>query len=805
MKSFLVFSMCLAPVFNVVALELLDESELSSVTGQSGITVEIEAKVDIGSLTYLDDGKPLSLEGIHFHNSRDESVGAKNYIMIDVEGGDASTDFQDVLHVRAITEEARLQVDEIRLDSSVHGVNSFGRIALDFDRESYFNLTAGGLCGTAGFTEICSADSGMTVSNYNHRIYGLQRDSNGVVLKDGQDIPLTKGAEFFYRDDGNDLMVSFDYETWGTNWTLDLVQAPNDSNKEAILISYPDHNFMLTVDQIKFKTRDTAGNDFTSNPNNSGLDGAPNIGMFKASGHVAGKMYITAGGKDPEQGLTFNVNQKLTQGDFRFIDTDSLGNQYEAALVGVEHDVSITNMTFDVLNDGLWIATERSEGRLTVDDIYLGTNYADEDVDKVSMGSLDVNYLFEDQVIDSVTYTNDLRLAPQGNEYGGNKGITVSSNWSLANADIGYTDNGNTVWISGIQSYGSGVMTFDLVDSSVLYDNRVVPVGEDQFFDGIRIGYENLVGHYSIDGMKVGADKDSAELQGGTELLLPLQVFQEADFTLNGHMTLLPGGKDGDGLTINSDLHFTDTTFGVTVDPDRSGIWLDDVAYDISMRGATLDVDDRGLVLNRGLYVSNMDIGNVRFGDKNTGESLGRIVLSRLERDSETYLRSGGAGASCIGGTAGNEADCESDGGRWEDRGDQGVTIGLTSHFVDKGSLSAEDQALLNSIDPDAQTKLGWYRADGKVGIEAVGITTAPDGLNVELAVDVADTVVKDKATGLESIKTGFAVDTKVQFSRLNIDRINMNHHVGGAQPIFYGARFENVSLRANVTATPIP
>ena len=771
-------------------LKLMDEESLSGVTGQAGITVELDARVEIDELSYIDDGNPLALQGVSIHKTGDDTQGARGYVMVDVTA-------EGEMQIRHIAEQTHLQIDEIRVDSDNTAPNSFGRIALDFDMENFFQFSGGGRY---------SPDKGMTVSAYNSRIFGIVRDADGNVVNGLDGNPLTKGAEFFYRDDGNDLMVSFDFEHWGTDWTLDVVDDPFKAGQEALLITYPDHHFKLTVDQIKFKTRDTAGNNYTTDPNNSGLEAQPNVGMITAAADVNGEMYISAGGKDPVQGLTFNYNQTLSNGDFRYIDTNGAGEQYEVALTGVTHQTQVSNLTFDVIGDSVWLQTERSQGTIDIENIYIGTLYnGGDDTGKSSMGSLHVDYLFEDQVVGGTTYTNSIQLTPKGNEYGGNKGITVNTNWSLANADIGYTDNGNTVWVSGIQSYGSGAVTFDLIDASLIADTRSVPASEDPFFDGIRIGFENVVGHYSIDGLKVGDDKDTAELQGGTELLLPLQIFQEAYYTLNGHVTMLPGGSDNDGLTFNSDLHFTDTTFGLSVDQDGSGLWLDDVTYDIHMRGATLDVDQRGVVFNRGLYVSNMDIGNVRFGDRASGDSLGRVVLSRLERDSTVYIASGGPDGVCIGGSGGDSTICSNDGGRWEERGDQGLTIGLNSKFVDKDSLTAEERAIVDGIDPNADTKLGWYRADGKVGIEAVGISTDDEGLTVELAVNVADTLVRDKATGATSVKTGFAVDTKIEFNQLNIDRINMNHHVGGAQPIFYGARFENVSLRANVTATPIP
>ena len=71
-----------------------------------------------------------------------------------------------------------------------------------------------------------------------------------------------------------------------------------------------------------------------------------------------------------------------------------------------------------------------------------------------------------------------------------------------------------------------------------------------EFFDGLRIGFEDLKGGYQIDGLKVGKEGDDMSqksLQGGTELLLALGVFPAYDFNINGHITLGAGGKTGEG------------------------------------------------------------------------------------------------------------------------------------------------------------------------------------------------------------------------------------------------------------------
>lgn len=881
-------------------LQLLDEAALSDVTGQSGITVDVNAKVEIDSLSYIDDGHPLSLEGVKLQSSLDPAQGAEGRVIIDVsEAGE--------LQIAHTAKNTRLQVDEIRVDAANTAPFSFGRFALDFDMTNIFVLSGGGACASGALTN-CVSDQGMTLKEYSGRIHSgiansgpvtqgvrVETNSNGERVQVVRQI--SEGAKLFYRDDGNDLMVAFDVESSGTDLTLDVVSSEHAEkpNQNAIKISYPDHFFELVVNQIKFRPRGDRPVD--PNPNDSLMAAnetyGANGGSIVWSGDVSGDLWIYAGGRDPEQGLSFYANRSVSNGQFRYIDRNSQGNSYQVALTEMEHDIDIDYLTFDVIGDSIWLGAKRIQGALDIGGIHVGTEYKGHGIAPVNgadMGRLVANYLFEDQVIDQRTFTNSLRLTPGGNQYGGNKGITIDAEWSLVNADIGYADDiydivtnnygipptldnekpgsGGMIWVSGINSYGSGRLTVDLIDANFVYADRVVPENVDPFFDGLRLGFENVVGHYSIDGMKVltaeqaiedlidrsdqsiddydvasqtHQNRENATLQGGTELLLPLKVFQEAGFTLNGHVTVLPGGKDGDGLTFNGDLHFTDTVLGVTVDADRSGIWLDDVNYDIHMRDAALDVDDQGIVFNKGLYVSKMDIGNVRFGDKETGDSLGRLVISRLEDDSTMFLRSGGAGGGCIGGTGMDSSSCGIDGGRWEDRGDQGVTVGLRSKFIRKDMLSADKAALVSAIDGTdqdptlkaADTSIAFYRPDGRVGIEAAGISTDENGLYIELGVDVAHTVVKDndpadgvlKQVMLDTLgnevyvppadveqrllegyenPVGFAVDTKVEFSQLNIDRINMIHHTGGEQPLYYGAQFENVSLRANITATPI-
>ncbi len=56
-------------------------------------------------------------------------------------------------------------------------------------------------------------------------------------------------------------------------------------------------------------------------------------------------------------------------------------------------------------------------------------------------------------------------------------------------------------------------------------------------------------------------------------------------------------------------------------------------------------------------------------------------------------------------------------------------------------------------------------------------------------------------------IRTDLAVAVQAQssFKELSINNIDMIHPVGGAQTAVYGAVLQNVDIRANLTATPIP
>ncbi|WP_223795758.1 hypothetical protein [Marinobacter sp. F4216] len=51
----------------------------------------------------------------------------------------------------------------------------------------------------------------------------------------------------------------------------------------------------------------------------------------------------------------------------------------------------------------------------------------------------------------------------------------------------------------------------------------------------------------------------------------------------------------------------------------------------------------------------------------------------------------------------------------------------------------------------------------------------------------------------------GFAVSARTQFKELSINNVDLVHPAGGSQTAIYGVNLQNVDIRANLTATPIP
>jgi hypothetical protein len=123
-------------LFNLANAEMkaLDDEVLSGVSGQSGITLDVGSKFELGELAYFDDGKGIALQGLRLSSAADPAQLAEYRLELDVlASGDLSLTFKS-------GNVARFEVEDIRF-VDVPGVNaiqtdpSIGGIFIDYDIE----------------------------------------------------------------------------------------------------------------------------------------------------------------------------------------------------------------------------------------------------------------------------------------------------------------------------------------------------------------------------------------------------------------------------------------------------------------------------------------------------------------------------------------------------------------------------------------------------------------------------------------------------------------------------------------------
>lgn len=119
------------------SLERLSDSSLSAVQGQAGLTVEQSQLLNIGNLSYTDDGNSLNVEGLRFSSQTDINQSASRVYTLDVLSDGA-------LNVNTEIKPTQMHVDGIRINNSAA---SFGDITLNY--EAVLDFTLPGKIGRA--------------------------------------------------------------------------------------------------------------------------------------------------------------------------------------------------------------------------------------------------------------------------------------------------------------------------------------------------------------------------------------------------------------------------------------------------------------------------------------------------------------------------------------------------------------------------------------------------------------------------------------------------------------------------------
>ena len=766
-------------------MQQLDDSAMSRIQGQSGITLEMSLNMSADSVSYYDDGQGVHLEGFRVGSSESPGQGAFHKTRIDI-GADAS------LNLDYLVEDRRIEFSDIRL-AGAPGL-SMGGVFFDHTLEGTLSIRQGGGVGGNGYT----FDTAYTMTGGR---LGYRTNGNAVFLDD----------------------ITMSVEALGV--TLDLVG-------DTLELVSPRVKGNWSVGAIRF----------SDDPGNYGAGGAalPSYGALQGTYELSAKTGITAGGRQGE-GLRIDSETTIHSASFLYIDD---GNAL--ALRDITGEYRIHDLRLDVAEDwqgrpAVALTLEKLEGDVNIGAIELGGNGQ-------SFGSVNLSFVLEDQVFNGRTYTNALYLQGGGHADAGPQGLRLATEWSLRLADLSYTEDGNRVVISGLQSWGQGDVTVNVTRDEVRNGTR--------FYDGLRVGFERLKAGYRINGLRVGSD--DAPLQGGTELLLALGVYPAYEFEMDGHVTLGAGGASGDGLTINSDIYIRDGKAAVIAAPydegsgeiPQKGLWLTEMTYEGHVRDMTVDITGEGLVMETGEAWSAMDVGNVRVGTSADGSSFGRVRLQSYEKGSAMVISPGGAGDVCVGGAGGTSAACTASGGTWEARGEEGVTIAMK-----KVLASAEGPDKRNSILWETNRSVdGQGRAVNGTGTQLLidnistsdggdfngdGVDDNTYGIRTDLTVDIYQTRVTKKEDGPDSrgvigsrgdekimdpnasqgyryVATpaqadvanrplGFAVQAETRFKELSINNIDLIHPNGGAQTAVFGAKMQNFDIRANLTATPIP
>ncbi|MFB2763661.1 DUF6160 family protein [Marinobacter shengliensis] len=786
----LLVSMVPVLVNPVAAMERLGDTALSKIQGQSGITLEMELNLSADRLSYYDDGKGVHLEGMRVGSSRGDNAGAFHRVKVDI-GADAS------LNLDYLVEDRRVEFSDIRL-AGAPGVG-MGGIFFDHSLQGSLRIRQGGAVGGSGYT----FDTAYTMT----------------------------GGRLGYRTNGNSVFlddITMDVQALGV--TLDVVG-------DTLQLVSPEVIGNWSVGAIRYSNE--PGNYGQSYSSATGLP-LPSYGGLQGHYELSSVTDIRAGGRSGE-GLRLDNETIIHTASFIYLDD---GNGL--ALRDITGDYRIHDLRLDVSEDGrgrpaVALTLGGLQGNLNIGSIEVGSSGQ-------SFGSLNLSFLLEDQIFNGRTYRNELYLQGGGHPDAGPQGLRMATEWSLRLADLSYTEDGNRVIFSGLQSWGSGDVTVNVTRNEVRNGTR--------FYDGLRIGFEGLEAGYRINGLRVGSD--DAPLQGGTELLLALGFYPAYEFELDGHITLGAGGASGEGLTINSDIQIRDGKAAVIAAPydegngeiAQKGLWLTEMTYDGHVRDMTLDVTEEGLAIGTGESWSTMDIGNVRVGTKDDGASMGRLRIQKYQTGSTALVKPGGAGDICVGGAGSSEGACVAAGGQWETRGSEGVTIDMVQVLAraegddKKNALMWESNRAVDSQGrPINNTGMKLlvndiYTSDGG-DFDGDGVEDNRFGIRTDLSVDVYQTKVTKKEDGpdaqgvvgsrgdekimspgsaagyryvanpgpgdIANRPLGFAVKADTRFKELSINNIDLIHPVGGSQTVVYGAKFQNVDIRANLTATPIP
>ncbi len=699
-------------------LQMLDDSTLSRIDGQSGLSVDMSLKMKIGEIAYFDDGNGLELQNIRLGSAADISQKAKMKYKIDIAADSGLLLDYDIEPTRLFVGDVRLTDDQI---------DSMGGFGWDFAIEGTTRLSQDGVT--------YPGQGGVGLDAY-------------FVLTDGRFIYKTNGNEIFYDD------IAMTVNAPGMVWE------PNSAN--GIDFKIPTLQGAFSIGGIRYSNAPAGTVDVYDKAAAALL---PSFGSVRGDFDLSANYQIIGGGKYGAAGVSIDSQHVINSMNLIYSDDGR-----DLSFLAITGAYNVDGMHIDVAADtygdqALSIAYDQVKGYVSIGQLLAGAT-------QDSFGGFRFDFDWSDQVVDSTNYTNQFYFKGGGNQLAGPQGMAIDAIWSLNDSSLSYMEDGSTVMLSGLRSWGHGVVTADVT--------RLQTISGIEYFDGLRIGFENFSGGYQIDGLKVGRSSDdfsTKTLQGGTELLWALGIFPAYDFNINGHVTLGAGGNAGDGITINSDVVIDQANAAFMIDDHENGLWLTGMDYDVHLRDMTIDITEDGIQFAKAEAWSTMDISDLKVGQKDLGDSFGRLVFQGYETGSTMLIKPGGA------------------------QGVEGITIELKQVFA-------------KAVDATRRNRIMWQTnrsgASGGTAIIFDDISTndANDsgntyGFRNDINIDIAETTVIDKTTGVVSNPLGLAVKAHTSFQELDIGSVQFQHGSSAPETGIYGMKLNNFSIMSNLTATP--
>lgn len=815
MKKNYALSLLLVTAFTQMAqaeLVGLDESSLESVDAQSGVGINFDALIKIDSITYSDDngtsGGDLMLQDIRIGDQSDVSnVAAHTEHQIDIDGNDG-------LFIASRFVNTRVQVGGISVGNHI-GNRSFGEFIYDFEGTNQLNINGAGANGYLYNNTLNITDA------------GFQWKTNGQT----------------FRIDG------MTYNSVLTDMTLEQKDIGGG-------------DVVVQLDIVGFQYDSTiASMCFSNSACISSGAGSNSFGSFANNYSFANNQFQIQGGGREGPGLNVNMHIEFDTsvnavGDGNFVsytDVDTV------KLSKISGSLDVTNFTFDIglaevnLGDHIAMQWDQITGDFSIGNASIAGN---------SVGSFAVQFDYQDATHDRL-YQNKLLLAPGvafaaqdftvatefvdhasfaadltsfyskvGNT---SEGISAFTEWNMT-ADFTYTEDTHSVMVDDYLTYGSGYVTLDLRADADSIDASNAAQG-DSF---LAIGVRDYKVNYSMAGLKVG--DNTSQVQNGYEFL---GFSPEASFTMDAAVEIRGGGAVDSGLTLDGDVLLRDANFAVTKSDSAGkniGIYLDNASYEFHFRDVTLDVDSGGIKLVIGELWSEALIGDVRFGESTTGESIGGLAIKQYQMGSELTINGGGSATQkCMSGTGVDSTSCEADGGYWLDTGTEGLTLASKQILLQKNgnkenSISWETNRTSGQKDTGTAMILNnIFSSDG------YDDTTNTYGVQSTTSADVARSRVIKKETGTDSngVTGGIAGDevitsgkgaaeytyvttptdaqkanrpetliisNNLQIKELNIDSIQMQHSnaVGTPSTMINSIKFQNLNLNSTLSVSPI-